>query len=132
MSTTTTIIAEVLQIGVPNRNGRTYPVEAAQAMIEQANKRIAEGTLLGELGEVEGTSVSLDNVSHIVRGLRLEGDTVVATLELMKTPKGEILSALLAAETGPVFRTRGTGLVDEHGVISQYQLISIDAVMDGA
>ena len=132
MSTTTTIIAKVLQVGVPNRNGRVYPPEAVQAMIEQANKRIAEGTLLGELGEVEGTSVTLDNVSHIVRGLHLEGDTVVATIELMNTPKGETLRELLKIEGGPVFRTRGTGLVDEHGVVSQYQLISVDAVMDGA
>lgn len=123
--------AEILKIGTPNKNGHVYPEEAVDAMIEQFNKRAETGQVLGELGMGQGGTIHLENVSHIVSNLRKQGDTVVATIKVLKTPSGQILESLLGK--APMdFRTRGFADIDAHGVISNYQLVSIDAVSDGA
>jgi hypothetical protein len=125
----TTLTAKILGVGVPNENGHVYPPEAVQAMIEQAEKRISAGALFGELGMPLRGTIDLYNVSHQITNLRVQGDTVVADIKVLKTPQGEILKGLLEDID---FRTRGYATLSADGVVSDYQLVSIDAVSDGA
>lgn len=123
---------EVAVADTPNKNGRVYPRAELEKMIEQANKRAESGQLLGELGMGEGGNIEMSRVSHTISNLRWQGDTVVADITILKTPMGKIIEDLAKQGTNLDYRTRGFADVSEDGVISNFQLVSIDAVTDGA
>lgn len=114
----------IMRADLPNGNGRIYPMAA----LEHCVKRAEAGPIYGELGVPEGTSVNLNKVSHTVDNLRIEGDLLVGDITILHTPQGEQLSKILSA---CVFRPTGTGVI-RNGIVTDYHLISIDAVVDGA
>jgi hypothetical protein len=117
---------QILRADVPNSNGRIYPLAALERCVEQAEA----GPIFGSLGLTEGTSIDLSKVSHTIENLRIEGEYLVGDVTILHTPEGERLNALLDGVQID-FRPTGTGVIRE-GLITNYNLISIDAVFDGA
>lgn len=118
---------QILQADVPNKNGRIYPTE----MIEKMIREVGDRPIFGHVGLPDGTSIDLVNVSHQVTGLRMENGNLVGTVKILDTPMGQYLKAILLAEARD-YRMSGTGFVSVDGEVSDYTLISIDAVQDGA
>lgn len=123
---------KILDVGVPNKNGRTYSKEAAEDMVKQATTRIEQGTLFGELSPSVSSTIDMQRVSHQITDVRLEGGAVYATVRVLKTPMGNIVKELLDNGVQVDFRSRGFANISEDGVVSDYQLVSIDVVKDGA
>lgn len=107
----------------PNGNGRIYPMSALEHCVEKAKA----GPVLGSLGLTEGVSVALSEVSHTVENLRIEEGYLVGDVTVLDTPKGQALEKLIDSCD---FRSTGTGLI-RGGHVVDYNLISIDAVLDG-
>jgi hypothetical protein len=116
----------ILKADEPNGNGRIYPLEALQRCVEKSQA----GPVLGALGCPEGTTVDLNTLSHTVHNLRIQDGYLVGDVQVIKTPYGSMLSNPEVFNNVD-FRPRGIGAI-ENGVVTNYQLISIDAVYDGA
>lgn len=142
----------ILEADVPNKNHHVYP----RYVIETAVKRWKDKQMFGQIdmptfkldasratatsvSEVEdwsGFAVDLNRASHVVENLRFDDNNcLIGDVTVLKTPQGLVLDDLMTIE-GLCFRTCGVGkvLLDENGhtVITDYQLLSINAVFDGA
>lgn len=126
--TKTKIAERIMRADVPNGNNRTYPMETLEYCVELCKAQ----TIFGILGAPSVGYVDLNEVSHMVRNLRIDEDGyLLGDVEVLQTDKGDILGQLLD-EVQIDFRVSGTGDVDENGVVSNFKFLSIDAVYDGA
>lgn len=96
--------------------------------IFETRKLIDEKRFLGELDQqCHDSSVNLSNVSHLVTDLRMEGNNLLADIQILTTPRGRALQELLDRNE-VVFAPRGLGEIGEDRIIKNYKLITIDAV----
>jgi hypothetical protein len=118
-----------------NQNGRVYPLEiltreAQTYLVEFVNQRRA----LGELDHPESrTVVNLATVSHNIVEMHWDGDTLVGTIEVLNTPAGNIVKALMQAGIRLGVSSRGVGSVRPIGensveVEDDFKLICFDIV----
>jgi hypothetical protein len=117
---------QIMRADVPNSNGIVYPLSALEECI-QASK--AE-TIFGMLDPGDITNVDFSKVSHIVDNLQIEDGYLVGDVQILQSAKGDLLKKLLE-EVHIDFRASGTG-VRVGNTITNFKLISIDAVYDGA
>ncbi|MHA1952129.1 MAG: primosomal protein, partial [Candidatus Thorarchaeota archaeon] len=128
------ILPAILQKAhLKNQNGRVYPTEILQREVVNYEKVVSESRALGELDHPETSTVALDRASHIVREIYWEGDVVRGTIEVLNTPKGNILKDLLQAGVRIGMSSRGVGSTEQTNegtdiVQDDYQLICFDAV----
>lgn len=126
----------ILNLDVPNANGRTYTTETAQAMVDQATKRMSDGhALFGELGYPTGepfSTVDLNRVSHQITEVRVEDGKLIGKMKLLDTPMGNIARTLLDEAPHVGIRPRGLANVQEDGTITDFQLITFDIVSNPA
>ena len=117
-----------------NQNGRVYPLPILQREIINYQKFIREGRSLGELDHPDSSVVELKNVSHIVRDAKMDGDVVVGTVEILKTPSGNILRSLIESGIKLGISSRGVGTTKRQGdtqvVQDDFQLICWDFVSE--
>lgn len=114
-----------------NRNGRVYDIKEMQSQVERVNESAKLGRhILGELDHPDRIEVKLENVSHKIEELWMEGNNVYGkALILEKHPKGQILKALVESDVNIGVSSRGTGSVNESdGRVSNFNLSTIDAV----
>lgn len=111
-----------MHFGYRNKNGRIY---------DESNININEisNALYGEIGLQDSHQISLSNVSHITTNLEIINGILYGQVEILSTPQGNILKNLINEST-VIFRPRGTGEVNSDGTISDYKLISFDAIID--
>ena len=117
-----------------NQNGRVYPKAVLEREIENYQKLIRENRALGECDHPDTSVVELKNCSHIVREAYMDGDDVYGVIELLNTPTGKILQALVEAGVTAGISSRGVGSVrEEKGqqiVQEDFQLICFDMVSE--
>ena len=117
-----------------NQNGRIYPRAILEREIINYQKFINENRALGECDHPDSSVVELKNVSHIVRGANIEGDSVVGTIEILGTPSGNILKSLIEAGVTLGISSRGVGSTRSEGssqvVQDDFQLICFDMVSE--
>lgn len=130
------IVPAVLQKSeVKNQNGRIYPTAVLQREVENYQKAIRENRAVGELDHPESSTVSLKNVSHIIREARWDGNVVKGTLEVLNTPSGKILEGLLESGVTVGISSRGVGSTEKTNegidmVQPDFQLICWDCVSE--
>lgn len=118
---------------VENGNGRIYQFNEMQTAVNKINSAAASGRhILGELNHPENhrLEVRLDDVSHKLIEMRMEGNNAVGKAEIIdEVPKGQIARGLLEAGVQLGVSSRGTGSVEESsGRVSQFDLVTIDIV----
>jgi len=117
-----------------NQNGRIYPRSVLEREMINYQKFISENRALGECDHPDTSVIELKNVSHIVREAQLNGDDVVGTIELLDTPAGKILQALVESGVTLGISSRGVGsTINESGnqiVQDDFQLICFDMVSE--
>ena len=131
----TTILSGVMQMSErQNGNGRVYP----HAILEREVKRYKEAVdgrrALGELDHPESGVVNLQNCSHLVTDIWMEGNKCMGKIEVLQTPAGKILESLIHARVPCGISSRGMGSVTERNGVTMveddFQLICFDMVAD--
>jgi len=89
---------------------------------------------LGELDHPDDSVINLKNTSHIATKMWWDGDNVMAKFEVLDTPSGQILKALVQSGVKLGISSRGLGSVTEEKgttiVEDDFQLICFDMVSE--
>jgi hypothetical protein len=105
-----------------NGNGRVYPKEVLEREVQKyKDTYITENRALGELDHPESPIINLKNVCHNVKDVWWDGDDVIAKIEILPTPSGNILKALLIAGITVGISSRGMGSVKQLGETVEVQ-----------
>ena len=98
--------------GKQNQNGRVYD---KKVLIREVNNYMENfvkvGNAYGELDHPESPIVSLKNASHVVKDLWWEGNDLCGRVELLNTPAGNIVKAIIQGGHTIGIASRGTGSV---------------------
>ena len=98
-----------------NQNKRVYPTEILMREIKNyVNGPIKERRALGELDHPESSVINLQNVSHNIKEIKVKGNDVYGTFEILDTPAGRILKELFANEITVGVSSRGMGSVEDN------------------
>lgn len=118
----------------PNRNGRVYPRELWEKVInsEYVKEMIASKMLLGEADHpAERVEIEIKTVSHAINKLWIEGDAVLAEMDILNTPEGQKVNTLLEYGSKIGVSSRGAGEVGSDGRVDpdSYQFFTFDIVV---
>ena len=117
-----------------NGNGRVYPKKILEREVNAFKKACKDRRSLGELDHPESSVVNLQNCSHLVTEIWMEGNNVKGKIEILETPAGQILKSLIKANVPCGISSRGMGSVKEEKgdtiVEDDFQLICFDMVSD--
>ena len=104
-----------------NGNSRVYPKELWVREMKKYAQVIKENRALGELDHPESSIINLQNVSHNVKSAQWEGDNVMGKIEILPTPSGNILKALIENGITVGVSSRGMGSVKQIGETLEVQ-----------
>jgi len=117
---------------VKNGNGRYYAKDLWEREINKYMESVKENRALGELDHPESSVINLKNVSHNIKDMWWDGDQVMGKIEILPTPSGNILKALLENNITVGVSSRGMGsLEDRNGVLEvqdDFELLCWDFV----
>ncbi|MBT7349740.1 hypothetical protein HN803_03005 [candidate division WWE3 bacterium] len=117
----------------PNANNRIYPRPILEREDNKFQELIHERRALGELDHPDSPIVQLENVSHLVTGTSWEGDDLIGEIEVLDTPKGQILGKLVERKIKLGISSRGLGSTSRtnegHDVVEDdFNLVTYDMV----
>ena len=95
--------------GKPNANNRIYPRPILEREDKKYQELIQERRALGELDHPDSPIVQLENVSHLVTETGWDGENLVGEIEVLDTPKGQILGKLVDRDIKLGISSRGLG-----------------------
>ena len=106
---------------VKNGNGRYYPKSIWRREIDKYMDSVKNSRALGELDHPESTVINLKNVSHNIKDLWWDGDYIMGKIEILPTPSGNILKALIDNGIQVGVSSRGMGSVKQIGETLEVQ-----------
>jgi hypothetical protein len=106
---------------IKNGNGRYYSKDLWEREINKYMGSIRENRALGELDHPESSIINLKNVSHNIVELRWDGDNVMGKIEILPTPSGNILKALIDSGITVGVSSRGMGSLQEKSGVLEVQ-----------
>jgi len=119
---------------VENGNGRKYPLKVLMREVENYRRLVNANRALGELDHPDSPIINLNNASHIVTDIWMEGPKCFGKIKVLPTPSGQILRALVDSGVQLGISSRGLGSLEKKGKISMvqddFQLICFDMVSD--
>jgi len=104
-----TMTGIIQKAGQPNANNRIYPRPVLEREDKKYQELISERRALGELDHPDSPIVQLENVSHVVTDTRWDGNNLVGEIEVLDTPKGQILEKLIGRDIKLGISSRGLG-----------------------
>jgi len=118
-----------------NNNKRVYSKALLERELVKLGPMIENRRLLGELDHPSHDSIKLSNVSHLVTSLRMKGNEVFGEAELLNTPAGKTVQALVKSGVGIGISSRGLGTLSEGEdgtkiVNEDFKLVTFDIVAD--
>lgn len=101
-----------------NKNKRMYKEETMRNEVKRYNEEyISKNRAFGELGHPDTPSINLDRVSHLIVGLRQEGNAWIGKAKILETPMGNIARNLIEGGAQLGVSSRGLGsLKMENGI----------------
>jgi len=106
---------------VKNGNGRYYPRELWEREIDKYMESVSQNRALGELDNPESSVINLKNVSHNITEMWWDGDEVYGKIEILPTPSGNILKALIENNITVGVSSRGMGSLEDRGGVLEVQ-----------
>ena len=106
---------------VKNGNGRYYPKELWEREIDKYMESVKQNRALGELDHPESSVINLKNVSHNITEMWWDGDKVLGKIEILPTPSGNILKALIENNITVGVSSRGMGSFEDRGGVLEVQ-----------
>ena len=130
-----TILSGLMQEAeVENGKGRKYPLKVLVREVENYKRLVQANRALGELDHPDSPIINLNNASHLVTDIWMEGPKCFGKIKVLPTPSGKILSALCNAGVSLGISSRGLGSLEKRGNINMvqddFQLICFDMVSD--
>ena len=117
-----------------NGNGRVYPQAILEREVKNYAQLVKEKRALGELDHPDSSVINLNNASHMVTKIWMEGNKCMGTIRVLDTPSGKILRSLVESGVQLGISSRGMGSVKENNGITlvedDFQLICFDMVSD--
>ena len=113
------ITGTFMQGGIPNKNGRIYPVELLQREAHRyVTEKINHNRAYGELNHPAGPTINLERASHLIVSLKQEGNDFIGKAKITSTPMGMIVRNLLDDGANLGVSSRGMGSLKEvHGLM---------------
>ena len=124
-----------MQAEKPNRNGRIYGKGIMEREVQRYQELISEKRSLGELGHPPNPQINLNQVSHLITGLRFEGNDIYGKAKILDTPMGKIAKNFIEEGVSLGVSSRGLGSVrlNKEGVNEvqdDFHLATVDIVAD--
>lgn len=118
-----------------NKNKRMYTYDVLNENVKKLGECIKARGLVGELDHPEDSIIHFEKASHIITKLWWEGNVLMGEGEILNTPHGKILRALIndGVRVGVSSRGVGNGKTNENGILvidESYKLITFDVVAD--
>ena len=131
----TTILTGVMQMAeTKNHNNRVYSQALVEREVERYRSLVQQRRSLGELDHPESSVINLQNCSHLVTDIWMDGKKVMGKIEVLPTPSGRILESLVKSGVPCGISSRGMGSVKEQDGVTlvedDFQLICFDMVSD--
>ena len=104
-----------------NQNGRVYPRHILEREIRNYEKLIRENRAFGELDHANEPIVNMKNISHVIREIWMEGDVVYGKVEILPTPSGKIIEALITRKCKPGISSRALGSLQRENNVNVVQ-----------
>ena len=106
---------------VKNGNGRYYSKDLWEREISKYDVLVKEHRAMGELDHPDSTVINLKNVSHNITDMWWDGNKVMGKIELLPTPAGNILKALIESGITVGVSSRGMGSLKPMGEVQEVQ-----------
>ena len=106
---------------VKNGNGRYYSKDLWDREIDKYRVLVDENRAMGELDHPESSVINLQNVSHNISEMWWDGDNVMGKIEILPTPNGNILKALVESGITVGVSSRGMGTLEQKGELMEVQ-----------
>lgn len=123
-----------MQADKQNKNGRLYPKSVMEKELGRYQELIKEKRSLGELGHPPNPTINLNNVSHLITDLRMEGSDVYGKAKILGTPMGKIAENFIKEGVRLGVSSRGLGSLKEKNGVNEVQddfhLATVDIVAD--
>ena len=124
-----------MQAEQKNRNGRVYPSAVLEKEIGRyTDQFVGKNRAVGELGHPDGPTVNLERVSHMITGLKREGNDYHGKAKILETPYGKIVQNLISGGMQLGVSSRGMGSLEEMNgvkmVKEDFMLAAVDIVAD--
>ena len=122
---------------VPTANGRVYPGKIMEREVSKIRNKVKSRSCFGMLDHPKDGKTTLSEASHLITDLDFNGKTVNGTLEVLDTPSGKTLKAILQGGGKVGVSSRGVGTTKKNSdgkdyVQDDYQLFTWDFVADPA
>ena len=106
---------------VKNGNGRYYSRKIWDREINKYMDSVRQNRAVGELDHPESTVINLKNVCHNIKDIWWDGDHIMGKIEILPTPSGNILQALINSGITVGVSSRGMGSVRQMGETLEVQ-----------
>jgi len=106
---------------VKNGNGRYYSKDLWEREIDKYKTLVKENRAMGELDHPDDSIINLKNVSHNIKDMWWDGDNVMGKIEILPTPSGNILKALIESGITVGVSSRGMGSLKPMGEVQEVQ-----------
>lgn len=119
----------MMQAELENGNKRRYPLDEISGAVMYIQSRVNEGFLvLGELNHPDVLTIDLKNVSHAIVEATMRNNDAIGKMRLLNTPSGNIARGLIEGGVRLGVSSRGTGNVNESGIVSGFNFVTMDIV----
>ena len=93
-----------------NKNGRIYEFNTLRKEVHRYTEDyINKNRAFGELGHPDSPTINLDRVSHMIVGLREDGNQWIGKAKILDTPMGNIARSLIEGGAQLGVSSRGMG-----------------------
>lgn len=120
-----------IQGDVRNHNNRVYPAREIIRAVNEMNNRLNGPnpvSICGEMDHPAELSINLDRVSHLITEMWMDGSDGYGKLKIIPTPMGNIIKTLLLSGAKLGVSSRGSGNVDDNGMVTDFEIITVDIV----
>lgn len=124
------LVGTYMQAEIENRNGRVYKLDEMTAAVNNMREQINEfGGVFGELDHPDTITINMDRISHAIKDIYMDGNNVIGKAQLLDTPMGMIAQKLSESGVRYGVSSRGAGVVNEGGMVSGFNLVTVDLVV---
>ena len=118
-----------IQADKRNLNERVYPFAEISKAVNNMAQRLSNGeSILCECDHPETLTVNLDRVVGMITQVWMEGANGMANIKLLDTNHGRDIRTMIENGVKLGVSSRGSGNVDHNGIVSDFEIVTIDIV----
>ena len=116
---------------VKNQNGRVYPRDEISKAVGKINQEIEKrGPIPGELDHPAGMTLNFDRLAVAIVSMEMEGNNGIGKMRVVPEGLGKIVEGAIKAGIHVGVSSRGTGNVDAQGNVRDFDIVTVDAVLN--